>query len=160
MLPDTKHTFRPGYVKHQGFSAEQPEDDSVELRGAHSATIPCLYTDSTTRAKFVFLYRSGFYDESNATIDILKEVNDADSSIDGHNSGNKLRKATINLLNKAAQGDDNTPEVVTKLLVKALIKQIEYHQGACKQNSGYRGFVPIRKKGENSAKGSRKAGDY
>ena len=82
----TGYRFREGHTIHQGLGAHHislGNKGILKFEAAHSPTIPCLYAYSAeTKEESVFLYRSGIYDESNATIDLLKTVNDADSAID------------------------------------------------------------------------------
>lgn len=113
------YTFREGHTFHQGFQAHKP------FQAAHSATVPCLYATSKDSARaIVYLYRSGLYDESNATIDVLQAVNDADRAIDEKYTTSLLRKKTVTLLNKTARGEI-TPEQVSKEFVQALLDEIE-----------------------------------
>lgn len=112
-----------GHTIHQGFHAHTV--GSLKFNAAHHATTPCLYvTDKATKNKTVFLYRSSIYDESNATIDIIKQVNKADSAIDGNTKSIKLRTKSIKLLNKTARSELTPPEATLKF-IKQLIKQID-----------------------------------
>lgn len=129
--------FREGHTIHQGLSAHHiplgGKKEVLKFEAAHSATIPCLYAYSEeTKEETVFLYRSGFYDESNATDDLLKAVNEADSAIDWMDKQNSLRKKTVKLLNKASKGE-LSPEEVSKQFAVQLIETIDQaHQKAKK----------------------------
>ncbi|NNM44200.1 MAG: helix-turn-helix transcriptional regulator [Chlamydiae bacterium] len=119
----TKYEFREGHVLHQGQNATPIS--SVVFQAAHCATVPCLYAKSPdTNREIVYLYRSPFYDESNATIDVVKAVNDADRAIDEKYSDSLLRDKTIELLNRAARGEI-TPEQASKDFVHILINEID-----------------------------------
>ncbi len=115
----TSYTFEEGKTLHQGFSASNP------CQAAHSATLPNLYAlSSKTNQKFVYLYRSGAYDENNATIDLIKAVNDADRAIDEKYQCSLLRKKTIALLNQGARGE-LTPEEISKRFIRILLGQLD-----------------------------------
>lgn len=120
----TKFTFREGHTLHQGFNAKHI--DEVEFNAAHHGTLPNLYcsddSDDDDDEK-VFLLYSGIYDESNATMGLVKPVNDADRAIDEKRTTSLLRDKTIRLLNKAAQGEI-TPTEVAKRFIKSLIYEI------------------------------------
>ena len=124
----TGYRFCEGHTIHQGLGAHHIPlggKEKLKFEAAHSPTIPCLYAYSEeTKEKSVFLYRSGIYDESNATIDLLKAVNEADSAIDWMDAKNSLRKKTVELLNKAAKGE-LTPEQVSKQFALQLIETID-----------------------------------
>lgn len=120
---NTDYRFREGHTIHQGFNAHHLGD--IKFNAAHHATVPCLYAYSeATKQETVFLYRSGFYDESNATIDVVKEINDADRAIDEKTKTSKLREKAIALLNKAAKGELTPPEVAEKFS-EALLVEID-----------------------------------
>lgn len=127
MCYDTGYSFGEGRVMHQGYSSKQPKDSDLKMASAHSATLPCLFAYSEeSEVEVVYLYRAGFYDESNATVDMVVEVNRADLAIDDkYKNCSLLRENTVSFLNKAAKGGKNTPERMTRLFVAALIKQIE-----------------------------------
>lgn len=119
----TNYTFREGRTIHQGLGAHTLHGHTFQA--AHSATVPCIYAlNPQTNQETVFLYRSGFYDESNATLDVLKCVNDADRAIDEKRKDSQLRAKTIGLLNKAAKGL-LTPEQVAKQFSIALLSEID-----------------------------------
>jgi hypothetical protein len=124
----TGSTFREGKTLHQGFFAStirlpgQPTD--MKFNAAHTATLPCLYVRSAGVAEeTVFLYRSGYYDESNQTEDLILSVNQADTAIDGKPVEQKLRTKTVRLLNQAAAGT-LTPQEATRQFAVELIAEI------------------------------------
>ncbi len=132
--------FCEGHTVHQGFNAEgiyNPIGEDITLQAAHHATLPCIYASTpNSDRKFVYLYRSGIYDESQATIDLVKELNDADRAIDekyrpkGADKSayqsmlpSQLRNKTVDLLNRASK-KELTPHQVAKKFAKALRKEI------------------------------------
>ena len=94
---NTRNVFHEAKTLHQGFNAKSVE--KVKFNAAHSATNPNLSTDGK-----IYLYRSHLYDESNATLDLPKEVNDADRAIDEKYRDSFLRRDSIALLNRTSQG--------------------------------------------------------
>ncbi len=121
------YQFREGHTIHQGLGAHhiQHAQGKLAFEAAHSPTIPCLYaTNPATGQESVFLYRSGFYDESNATIDLVKAVNEADSAMDWMDQNNSLRVKTVELLNRASRGE-MTPEQVAEQFIQQMIAAID-----------------------------------
>jgi len=121
------YQFREGHTIHQGLGAHHIKhaQGTLAFEAAHSPTLPSLYAyNPTTRQESVFLYRSGFYDESNATIDLVKAVNEADSAMDWMDPNNSLRAKTIELLNSASRGG-MTPEEVVKQFIAQMIATID-----------------------------------
>jgi hypothetical protein len=115
----TGYQFREGHTIHQGLGAHhiQHAQGTLAFEAAHSPTIPCLYaTNPATGQESVFLYRSGFYDESNATIDLVKAVNEADSAMDWMDQNNSLRVKTVELLNRASRGEMTPEQVVGQFM--------------------------------------------
>ncbi|GAB5412211.1 MAG: hypothetical protein ChlgKO_13250 [Chlamydiales bacterium] len=94
---NTGKTFHEAPTIHQGYNAKKI--GPTKFQAAHSATNPNLSTDEK-----IYLYRSHLYDESNATLDLPKEVNDADRAIDEKYRDSFLRRDSIDLLNRASQG--------------------------------------------------------
>jgi hypothetical protein len=120
---NTDYEFREGHTVHQGFGAHHLEE--LKFNAAHRATIPCLYARCrSTNKEIVFLYRSGFYDESNETGDLIKEVNDADRAIDEKTKTSLLRKKTVTLLNRDSKGELSPPQVA-KLFIAELLEEID-----------------------------------
>ncbi len=121
----TGYTFREGHTLHQGLGAHNLHYNyqSISFQAAHSATVPCLYA-TAGNTEFVYLYRSGIYDESNATVDMVKAVNDADRAIDEKYTDSLLRKKLVTLLNKASHGI-MTPEQVSKAFALQLLAEID-----------------------------------
>ena len=124
----TRYRFEEGHTLHQGFGANPIQlkgGKKLEFQAAHSPTLPCLYASSpNSNQKVVYLYRSGCYDEGNATIDLIKAVNDADRAIDEKSKSSLLRAKAIKLLNLASSGK-MTPEQVSKKFAQELIKEID-----------------------------------
>lgn len=125
----THFEFREGHTLHQGFNAHSLTTADLQVRtsfeAAHSATVPCLYAKQEGSShEFVFLYRSGFYDESNATISAIKAVNDADRVIDEKRTESSLRKKVVNHLRDASH-ERKSPVDVTKAFMKDLITEIK-----------------------------------
>lgn len=119
----TPYTFREGHTWHQGFAAENI--GAVKFQGAHGATLPCLYARAEgANAEFVWQYRSGAYDEANATDDVVIAINTADSSLDGNDGVKKLRTKVVELLNRCARGEI-TPEQVVRQFSFEIINQID-----------------------------------
>lgn len=120
--------FREGHTIHQALSAHHLNigpNEKVRMAGAHSATIPSLYVyNEHTDQEHVFLYRSGIYDESNATIDVLEKINQADSAIDWLDQTNSLRTKAVALLNQAAKGE-LTPVQVSQQFALQLMETID-----------------------------------
>lgn len=115
----TDYSFREGHTIHQGLEAHHLGD--IKFNAAHHATVPCLYALSkSTKQEVVFLYRSGFYDESNATIDIIKQVNEADRAIDEKTKTSLLRRTVVALLNKASEAKLTPPEVIRKFIESSI----------------------------------------
>ncbi|CCB86356.1 putative uncharacterized protein [Parachlamydia acanthamoebae UV-7] len=118
----TNLKFREGHTIHQGFNAEGMF--GISFQAAHSATLPCLYAKEGKGKETIFLYRSGYYDESNATIDLEKAINDADRAIDEKYRESLLRNHSINLLNSASKRE-LTPEKVVRYFLPAMQEVIE-----------------------------------
>lgn len=115
---NTHYVFEKGPTMHQGLGAHTLKygEGSIKMDAAHSPTLPCIYaTSPTTGEKFVYLYRSGAYDEGNATIDLMTEINKADLVID---ETFHLRTETIDLLNRTARGELTPDQVVKKFAKK------------------------------------------
>lgn len=124
---NTGYIFREGHTVHQGFNAQTLAipGDKVLMQAAHLATVPCLYAKENANApEVVWLYRSGIYDESNATHDVLKAVNDADRAIDEKYKESDLRNKAVRLLNRAAKGE-LTPVDVSKQFALDLIAEVD-----------------------------------
>ena len=117
----TNYQFREGRTLHQGFNAGAV--NGIKCQAAHSATLPCIYAKSGDK-EMVFLYRSGYYDESNSTIDMVKAVNDADRAIDEKCSTSLLREKTVALLNRVA-GEELTPKDALFLYLIDLKEEID-----------------------------------
>lgn len=120
----TKLHFEIGTTLDQGESApalkyETPDGISHKLctrNAAHSSTIPCLvaYKESEWKdfidnkidaaAGFIYFKGSHLYGLCNSTIDMPRAINEADIAIDGKSNDSALRKASLELLNKASQG--------------------------------------------------------
>jgi hypothetical protein len=123
----TGYRFREGQTIHQGLGAHHitHRQGTLAFEAAHSPTIPSLYAyNPATQQESVFLYRSGFYDESNATIDLVKVVNEADSAMDWMDPNNSLRAKTVELLNSASKGA-MTPEQVVKQFILQMVATID-----------------------------------
>lgn len=119
----TNYRFREGHTVHQGYGAHRIGE--MEFNAAHHATIPLLYAYSPdTKREVAFNYRSGFYDESNATIDIIDQVNEADRAIDEKTKTSLLREKVVTLLNKAAKAELTPPQII-KRFMKAAIEEID-----------------------------------
>ncbi len=130
--------FSEGHTLHQGLNAEtilSPKGD-IKFNAAHHATLPCLYASKPGEDKTVYLYRSGIYDESQATIDVVKEINDADRVIDEKYRAkgadkttyqkmlpSQLRSRTVDLLNRSSK-KELTPHQVAKKFATSLRKEI------------------------------------
>lgn len=129
---NSDYIFREGHTIHQGLGAHNLND--IKFNAAHHATIPCLYAKSkTTNKEVVFLYRSGFYDESNATIDLVREVNEADRAIDEkHKKSSFLRRKAVSLLNKVSWGWLSPPQAIKKFLDYSII---EIDKAIAKENN-------------------------
>ncbi len=112
---NTRKTFHEAKTLHQGYNAKSV--NSTKFQAAHSATNPNLSTDGK-----IYLYRSHLYDESNATLDLPKEVNDADRDIDEKYRDSLLRKDSIALLNRASQGL-TSPVDATKEFVALFLRE-------------------------------------
>lgn len=122
----TKHEFKEGHTCHQGLNAttlQAKTEYEVEFQAAHSGTLPNLHASSKGGAEVVYLYRSGFYDESQATIDVIKAVNDADRAIDEKYNTSLLRTKTVKLLNKASTGE-LTPQEVAQQFIHDFIDEV------------------------------------
>jgi hypothetical protein len=120
---NTDYTFREGHTFQQGRGANHLGE--VKFNAAHHATVPCIYAlSNSTNKEVVFHYRSGFYDESNATADVIKQVNEADRAIDEKTNTSLLRQKTIALLNKAAKAELSPPEIIKQFL-SAAIEEID-----------------------------------
>lgn len=120
---NTNYEFREGHTVHQGLGAHHLGE--LKFNAAHRATIPCLYGRcKSTNKEIVFGYRSGFYDESNETGDLIKEVNDADRAIDEKTQTSLLRKKAVTLLNRTSKGELTPPQVV-KLFIAELLVEID-----------------------------------
>ncbi|MGE4575338.1 MAG: XRE family transcriptional regulator, partial [Parachlamydia sp.] len=117
----TKNVFREGHTIHQGYTAKSLH--GVKFQAAHSATLPCLFAKQGD-TEIVYLYRSGYYDESNATLDVIKAINDADRSIEEKTKDSLLRQKAIALLNLTSVGKITPEEVVTHF-VNHLIEEID-----------------------------------
>jgi hypothetical protein len=129
----TNYQFREGHTVHQGFNAHTLYYDqhtkSRVFQAAHCATLPCLYAKAEgIDHEFIFLYRSGYYDESNATICALKEVNDADRAIDEKRETSQLRVKTVAHLSAASRGL-KTPVEVAKRFMLDLMTEIRKSLG-------------------------------
>lgn len=130
----TDYTFSEGHTIHQGLEAHriliEPKrgaikEEAVTFAGAHHATVPCLYAKRpNSDLEFVFVYRSGIYDEGQATANVIVEINQADSAIDGKKTEDKLRTKTVALLNRASRGE-LTPVEVAQKFGRRLIKEID-----------------------------------
>lgn len=123
----TNYRFREGHTLHQGYNAQSLsyQGGVHEFNAAHRATVPCIYARSPqTQQEIVYLYRSGYYDEGNATDDLLKKVNNADRAIDEKFNVSLLRENLVALLNRAAVGE-LTPDQVVKRFVEDLLAQID-----------------------------------
>lgn len=105
-----------------------------KTQAAHSSTFPCLYAypkdehgNLDRNKRFVFLKYSHSYNQQNATVELLLEVNQADTELDGKIGQQKLRNAAIKIINDAALGKIN-PTKATKRFLKVfeerLIKMI------------------------------------
>lgn len=125
----TGSTFSEGRTLHQGYSAQTIKlpgrGRGMEFQAAHTATLPSLYVQARgSDEKTVFLYRSGFYDQSNQTDDLIVAVNRADTAIDGKHSEMKLRTKTVNILNRASNATV-TPEQATQEFAADMLTEIE-----------------------------------
>ncbi|MBN9378725.1 MAG: hypothetical protein BGO14_07630 [Chlamydiales bacterium 38-26] len=123
----THYIFSIGKTLHQGFSARQicdKKDVLCAFHAAHSATIPCLYAQTKEEETNVYLYASGFYDESNQTQEILKEVNEADLEIDERRTDSLLREKTLALLNDVSSEEYSPVEALHKF-AESCLEEIE-----------------------------------
>lgn len=124
----TPYRFSEGHTVHQGYKGKTliyPGTENIPIAGAHSPTVPCLIAeDPNTGIKSVYLYRSHVYDEGNATIDMIKPVNEADSALDHQAIESLLRDKAIALHNNTATGP-LTPVQTAKAFVAALIEEID-----------------------------------
>jgi hypothetical protein len=123
----TGDRFEEGHTIHQGRGANglKVGQKTIPFDAAHSSTLPCLYVRSkATGEKTVHLYRSGLYDENNATLSVEDVINKADRAIDEMYADSLLREEAIKLLNKASKGK-LTPEQVSKKFALVLIREID-----------------------------------
>ncbi len=136
----TGYVFREGHTVHQGLASHHIQvpvrtggTDTVEFAAAHHATLPCLYARAPDSPnEFVFAYRSDIYDEGNATASVPKEINSADTAIDGTEHHNKLRDLTVALLNQASTGHLSPIEVTAEFsrrLVTETGRAIAHYEG-------------------------------
>jgi DNA-binding XRE family transcriptional regulator len=112
-------------IKHQNTTRKLSTRNA-----AHSSTFPCLLACSiedwekhiskkTPKPQtFVFLKGSDLYKNSNATIDMLRDINEADSQLDGTHHNSAFSNQSMELLNQASLGLIN-PEDALKTFVKA-----------------------------------------
>ena len=114
--------FEIGTTLHQGESSKalylkdhagQSEKLSVR-NAAHSSTIPCLIaydlqewtqyrqTGQNKPQGFVYIKGSDIYHSANATLDMIRDINEADIEIDGKKDDSKLRERALEMLNQAS----------------------------------------------------------
>lgn len=123
----TDYLFREGRTFRQGHTEEAIAllKGKVSFAAAHSATLPTLYARPKEGGEeIVFQYGSGIFKESNATVGVIKEVNDADRAIDEKRKDSLLRVKAVELLNQASRGE-RTPVQVVERFLTLLKKEIE-----------------------------------
>jgi hypothetical protein len=137
--------FEIGVTSHQGDSAKalmlkeagKAESKLCARNAAHSSTIPCLIASNAKEwnksqenaehriRKFVYIKDSDIYHVTNATIDVPREINEADIAIDGKSTGSGLRVLAIDLLNKASKGKIRPEQGLSQFLdvIQGVVKE-------------------------------------
>ncbi len=130
------------------FKVDQELVEFTARHAAHSSTSPRLIAydqkeweeyKAGKRDKpkgFVFLKGSDYYRTQQATINMPRWINDADSAIDGKPVESKLRQKTEDLVNLAAQGKINPEEGVSQFIKEALA-QIEKEEQRVKNKGDH-----------------------
>jgi len=145
---DVPFHFEIGKTRHQAPSVKtitktkNRETVQVHFDAAHSATIPSLYAyhrndwqrweadpDNTAKpTPFVYLKGSDTYNNHNATMGLIKLVNQADIDLDGTSTTTeKLRTKSIDIIERSAKGEIRPREGFKEFLTEArriLIDQI------------------------------------
>ncbi|MBS0626564.1 MAG: helix-turn-helix transcriptional regulator [Verrucomicrobia bacterium] len=137
---ETKLHFEIGDTLDQAESAPALKNHAGQKiatrNAAHSSTIPCLiaYRQDEWEAwagnrrqeppqGFVYLKGSDLYRNSNATIDMPRDINEADIAIDGKANESALRQKSLALLNRCGQGE-TTPEEGLKEFIQILSAEV------------------------------------
>ncbi|NGX61001.1 MAG: hypothetical protein K940chlam9_00479 [Chlamydiae bacterium] len=94
----------------------------LDRQAAHSSTIPSLIAydkaqwdyhrqHNTPKPQgFLFLNHSETFRNSNATMEMMTEINQTDSAIDGKEASNLLRTKALAILNRASKGEIDPEE--------------------------------------------------
>ena len=111
---NTPYTFSWGKAEDQYGTGgiykvknEAGRTTTVKTQAAHSSTLPCLIAEDRANAggrKFVYLKGSQSYIQQNGTVQLLINVNQADTELDGKHGTGGLREDAIRVINRVAQG--------------------------------------------------------
>lgn len=147
--------FEIGDTRHQGESGTtlgvkiEGETSIKKLSGrdaAHSSTIPCLVAYSKAEWEefqknggprprgFTYIEGADIYRGANATLEMPRDINEADIEIDGKKESSELRTHAIGLLNKAAVGEE-TPVTGISRFLDHIIAAVHQKRGTAGKES-------------------------
>lgn len=136
----TKLHFEAGDTLDQAESAKalmKGKEKICTRNAAHSSTIPCLlayrgeewaqWVENPEGEKpqgFVYLRWSDIYRNCNATIDLPRDINEADIAIDGKANESALRNKCLQILNDSSQGTV-CPQEGLKRFLDVLLSEVK-----------------------------------
>jgi DNA-binding XRE family transcriptional regulator len=145
----TGFELEQGKTLHQGASAlpillSDPSGNCQKLapsNAAHASTIPCIYAKHEGKT-FVLIKGASVYNGANTTLNMPHYINKADIQIDEYG---ELRKYTIDLLNKASQGNVNPQDGLKQFVAKLLaVTQARLNKsGSEGVNAALEMYVPV-----------------